>query len=53
MKKSRALLEMYNNPRLEAMLLTDKVNEKVIREILAERNRTFWDDVSKSAEYHN
>ncbi len=53
MKKSRALLEMYNNPVLESMLLTDKVNEKVIREILTERKESFWDDVSKSAEYHN
>ena len=53
MKKSKAELEMYSNPVLEFKLKTEKVNEKVIREILAERIRTFWDDVSKSAEYHS
>lgn len=50
--KSRAYLEMYNTPSLNVLLKSGKENNKIIQEILHERNKNFFKKVTNSVTYH-
>ena len=51
MKNSRVYLEMFNTPNLVKMLNNNE-NVEIIESILKEREETFFERVTETAEYH-